>query len=79
MATSKKPFKLKLLGLFSLETETEQTISFAQIMIIIGMVMIFLIVIAFVFKWYAVPLFTGAGSIGKAGAWVSKFIKSRSP
>ena len=80
MATSsKKTFKLNLLGLFNLETESDKTLSFIQILILLIIVLIFLLGVIWQLKVYAIPLLTGVGSIKKVGGFISNIIKTRSP
>lgn len=76
MATqSKKPFKLNVLGLFSIETED---LSFKQKLIVMIIVMLFMLAVIVLLKVYAIPVLSTSGIIKKTGSIIN-FFKSRSP
>jgi hypothetical protein len=71
----KKPMKLNVMGLFSLETENHKLWEFLLIMLI---VMLFLLAVLFILKIYALPVLGVPGIIKKAGV-LFKTIKSIPP
>jgi|KBSMisStaDraftv2_1062788.scaffolds.fasta_scaffold997161_1 hypothetical protein len=78
-SSTKNPFKFNLLGLFNLDTEIIKTMSFTQILILIILVMGFLLAVIWLLKLYAIPLFTGTGSIKTVMGLIEKIKKVRSP
>lgn len=75
---SKKPFKVNLLGLIRLETETDKPIGFNQILILCLIGIAFVIGLVLLLKAYAIPI-SAAGVIKQAGSSISKVIGSSKP
>jgi hypothetical protein len=71
----KKPMKLNVMGLFSLETENHKLWEFVLIMLI---VMLFLLAVLFILKVYVLPVLGVPGIVKQAGVLI-KALKSRSP
>jgi len=74
MKTTKRPFKLSVLGVFQLETEN---MALWELLLIIIIVMVFVITIIILMKVYALPALGMAGIVNKTGLF--RLITSRSP
>lgn len=72
----KKPFKLKVMGLFNLESE-DYTVG--ETALLLSLVMIFLIVMVIVLKMYALPVLGIPMAGSGVAAWVDKIRKPRAP
>jgi hypothetical protein len=73
---TKKPFKMKVLGLFTLEGENW---NFRDVALILGMIMVFILLVIILLKVYAFPTLTGPPILDNIGAAVRKILSSRSP
>ena len=74
-----KPFKLNVLGLFTLDT-TIKKMSYKEILLLIVVIMVFILAIVFVLKLYAIPglgLSAITAKISKSA--IGKIMKSRAP
>ena len=71
----KKPLKLNVMGLFSLETENHKL---WELLLIILIVMAFVLAVLFILKMYAIPVLGVPGIVKQAGVLI-KALKSRSP
>jgi hypothetical protein len=79
--STKKPFKLNVLGLFNLEAE-DWTV--AELAAILGMIMLFVLLVIILLKIYAIPILGTGSALKKAIVVLSKLknaniFKSRSP
>ncbi len=75
----KEPFKLNVLGLFTVDT-TIETLSFGKMLLLIALIMIFILAIIIALKWYAIPglsISAIAAKISKLD--IGKIIRSRAP
>ena len=73
---TKKPFKLNVLGLFTLESEDW---TFKEVALIMLIVMIFILGIITLLKLYAIPALGTNVVVNKISTGIQKIIKSRSP
>ena len=76
---TKQPFKLNVLGLFTLETPVEG-MCFKKILLLTVVILAFILAIIIVLKWYAIPGLSLSSITAKiAKLDVRKLIKSRAP
>ena len=73
---TKKPFKIKVLGLFTWESENWTV---KEVALILAMIMAFILVIIILLKVYAIPTLTASPILGKIGFAIRKMLGSRSP
>lgn len=73
---TKKPFKIKVLGLFTWESENWTV---KEVALILAMIMVFILVIIILLKVYAIPTLTGPPILGKIGFAIKKILGARSP
>ena len=71
----KKPMKINVMGLFSLETDNHKLWELLLIMLI---VMAFVLLVLFILKMYAIPVLDVPGIVKQTGLLI-KALKSRSP
>lgn len=77
-AKHKKPFELNVLGLFKFSWESEAW-TIKEVILILGMVMIFIITIIILLNVYAIPTLGTPILINKIGVGLRKILKSRAP
>lgn len=73
---TKKPFKMKVFGLFTWESENWTV---KEVALILAMIMAFILVIIILLKVYAIPTLTAPPILGKIGFAVRKILGARSP
>ncbi len=73
-----EPFKLNVLNLFTIQAPVKK-ITVTQMILLIGVIMLFIIAMIIILKWYAIPALGGPVAINKIGIGIGKLFKSRSP
>ncbi len=73
--STKKPFRLNVLGLFNLETENMKT---WELLLVLVVVMAFVLTIIVLLKGYSIPVLSIPSIIRKSNK-ILRFFKSRDP
>lgn len=76
---TKEPFKLNVLGLFTLETTVEK-MCFKKILLLTAVILIFILAVIIVLRWYAIPSLGLPAIVAKISrSGIGKIMKSRAP
>lgn len=73
---TKKPFKMKVFGLFTWESENWTV---KEVALILAMIMVFILLIIILLKVYAIPTLSAPPILGKIGFAIKKILGARSP